>query len=186
LAAAACLVWAGYRWRLRRTTRRVDSQYQERLAERTRIAQDLHDTLLQGCISASMQLSFANRQLPSDSPAKSLVNDVLELMNHVVDEGRNAVRGMRLSSGESDDLDVRRRNNGLHSAESLIRVHRQEADRQKLLVKKSQLTEHRLLFIVSALRNPFRDENFTTLLRAEGLESLPAYLAERIQITEKA
>jgi signal transduction histidine kinase len=100
------LVWAGYRWRPRRTTVRLDSQYQERLAERTRIAQDLHDTLLQGCISASMQLSFANRQLPSDSPAKSLVNDVLELMNHVVDEGRNAVRGIRLSSGESDDLDV--------------------------------------------------------------------------------
>jgi signal transduction histidine kinase len=44
LAAAARLVWAGYRWRLRRTTRRLDSQYQERLAERTRIAQDLHDT----------------------------------------------------------------------------------------------------------------------------------------------
>jgi signal transduction histidine kinase len=106
LAAAACLVWAGYRWRLRRTTIRLDSQYQERLAERTRIAQDLHDTLLQGCISATMQLSVANRQLPSESPAKSLVSDLLELMNHVVDEGRNAVKGMRLSSGESDDLET--------------------------------------------------------------------------------
>jgi ParB family transcriptional regulator, chromosome partitioning protein len=53
-------------------------------------------------------------------------------------------------------------------------------------VKKSQLTEHRLLFIESALRNLFRDENFITLLRAEGLELLPAYLAEKIQITERA
>jgi ParB family chromosome partitioning protein len=80
---------------------------------------------------------------------------------------------------------VRRRNDGLQSAESLVRVYRQEADRQKLLVRKSQLTEHRLLFIVSALKNIFRDENFITLLRAEGLESLPAYLAERIQVVER-
>ncbi len=73
---------------------------------------------------------------------------------------------------------------GLQSAEGLVRVYRQEADRQKLLVKKSQLTEHRLLFIVSALKNLFRDENFVTLLRAEGLDT-PAYLAEKIQIAEK-
>jgi ParB family chromosome partitioning protein len=53
------------------------------------------------------------------------------------------------------------------------------------LVKKSQLTEHRLLFIVSALKNIFRDENFLTLLRAEGLESLPAYLAEKIPVAER-
>jgi ParB family chromosome partitioning protein len=93
---------------------------------------------------------------------------------------------LRKANGKRSTPGVRRRNNGLHSAESLTRVYRQEADRQKLLVKKSQLTEHRLLFIVSALRNLFRDENFITLLRAEGLESLPAYLAEKIQITERA
>jgi ParB family chromosome partitioning protein len=93
---------------------------------------------------------------------------------------------LRKANGKRSTPGVRRRNNGLQSAESLVRVYRQEADRQKLLVKKSQLTEHRLLFIASALRNLFRDENFITLLRAEGLESLPAYLAERIQITERA
>jgi len=93
---------------------------------------------------------------------------------------------LRKANGKRATPGVRRRNNGLQSAESLVRVYRQEADRQKLLVKKSQLTEHRLLFIVSALRNLFRDENFITLLRAEGLESLPAHLAERIQIAERA
>ena len=50
----------------------------------------------------------------------------------------------------------------------------------------TQLTEHRLLFVVSALRSLFRDENFITLLRAEGLESLPAYLAEKIPVVERA
>lgn len=67
------------------------------------------------------------------------------------------------------------------SAEALVRAYRQEADRQRLLVKKAQLTENRLLFVVSALRSLFGDENFMTLLRAEGLDTLPAYLAGRIQ-----
>jgi ParB family chromosome partitioning protein len=93
---------------------------------------------------------------------------------------------LRKANGKRSNQGVKRRNDGLQSAEALVRVYRQEADRQKLLVKKSQLTEHRLLFIVSALKNLFRDENFITLLRAEGLDTLPAYLEEKIQISERA
>jgi signal transduction histidine kinase len=94
-----------YRWRVRQVTDRLDSQFRERLAERTRIAQELHDTLLQGFISASMQLSVANRQLPSDWQAKPMVNDVLDLIKRVIEEGRDAVRGMRLSGREAEDLE---------------------------------------------------------------------------------
>lgn len=90
----------------------------------------------------------------------------------------------RAASGKSIN-GVRRRTDRPQSAESLVRVYRQEADRQKLLIKKSQLTEHRLLLVVSGLKNLFRDENFVTLLRAEGLDTIPAPLAEKIQITEK-
>jgi ParB family chromosome partitioning protein len=93
---------------------------------------------------------------------------------------------MRKNNGKSFSHGPRRRNNGLQSAEALVRVYRQEADRQKLLLKKARLTEHRLLFIVSALRNLFLDENFVTLLRAEELDTLPVYLAEKIQVAEKA
>jgi ParB family chromosome partitioning protein len=92
---------------------------------------------------------------------------------------------MRKAIGKGTSQGVRRRQERLASADALVRVYRQEADRQKLLVKKSQITENRLLFIVSALKNLFRDENFLTLLRAEGLDTLPAYLAERIQINER-
>lgn len=91
----------------------------------------------------------------------------------------------RAANGKSAN-GARRRADRLQSAESLVRVYRQEADRQKLLIKKSQLTEHRLLLILSALKNLFRDENFVTLLRAEGLDTIPAPLAEKIQITERA
>jgi ParB family chromosome partitioning protein len=71
------------------------------------------------------------------------------------------------------------------SPDSLVRVYRQEVDRQKLLVKKSHIAEHRLLFISSAISQLFRDSHFVALLKSEGLADLPAYLAERVQPSER-
>jgi ParB family chromosome partitioning protein len=48
------------------------------------------------------------------------------------------------------------------------------------MVRKASATQQRLLFVVSALQQIFSDENFTTLLRAEGLDTLPKFLAERV------
>jgi ligand-binding sensor domain-containing protein/signal transduction histidine kinase len=84
-----------FRLRVRGLARQMNMRFEERLAERTRIAQDLHDTLLQGFLSASMQLHVADEKLKPDSPAKPLVGRVLELMGQVVEEGRDAVRGLR-------------------------------------------------------------------------------------------
>lgn len=105
VAAATGLVWAVYRWRVRWIAAQLDRQFEGRLAERTRIAQDLHDTLLQGVLSASMQLHVANDQLAEDAPAKPLVRRVLELMGRVVNEGRDALRGLRSSDDDAQDLD---------------------------------------------------------------------------------
>ncbi len=52
-------------------TKRLNVGFQERLAERTRIAQELHDTLLQGVLSATLQLDVAEDQLPEDSSHKT-------------------------------------------------------------------------------------------------------------------
>lgn len=54
------------RLRQRRVIIELNVRFEQRLAERTRIAQDQHDTLLQGLLSASMQLHVANEQLPDD------------------------------------------------------------------------------------------------------------------------
>jgi signal transduction histidine kinase/ligand-binding sensor domain-containing protein len=108
LAALFVLVAAilGFvRLRVLSLTRQLHVRFEERLAERTRIAQELHDTLLQGLLSASMQLHVANDQLTEESPAKPLVNRVLQLMGRVIDEGRNAVRGLRSSNRESVSLE---------------------------------------------------------------------------------
>lgn len=66
------------------------------------------------------------------------------------------------------------------TSSSLVRSYKREVDRQKLMVRKSEFAQQRIMFVVGALRELFADENFTTLLRAEGLETLPKYLAERI------
>jgi ParB family chromosome partitioning protein len=63
---------------------------------------------------------------------------------------------------------------------SLVRVYQKEVDRQKQMVKKAEIAQQRLLFVVGALRELFADEHFATLLRAEGLDSLPKYLADRV------
>jgi signal transduction histidine kinase len=81
------------------------ARLEERLAERTRIARDLHDTVLQGLLSASMQLHVAMDQLPADSPLKVRLGRVLELMGNVMEEGRNTVRGLRSARTDSHDLE---------------------------------------------------------------------------------
>jgi signal transduction histidine kinase len=97
-----------YLFRLQPTFDEMRARFEERVAERTRIAQDLHDTVLQGIVSAAMQLDVAVDQLPENSPAKLRLSHVLELMRHVMKEARKAVRGLRSSNSDpdsdSDDL----------------------------------------------------------------------------------
>jgi signal transduction histidine kinase/ligand-binding sensor domain-containing protein len=108
LTAVACTGLAGwglYRLRVRQVSRRLHARFEERLAERTRIAQELHDTLLQGFVSASMQLHVAVDGLPEASPARASLGRVHDLMRRVIDEGRNAVRGLRSSTIGPHDLE---------------------------------------------------------------------------------
>ena len=92
------LAIAGYvAVRMRRLTAQMNVRFEERLAERTRIAQELHDTLLQGFLSASMQLHVAADNLPGDSSAKPALGRILDLMRRVIDEGRNALQDLRMS-----------------------------------------------------------------------------------------
>jgi ParB family chromosome partitioning protein len=62
----------------------------------------------------------------------------------------------------------------------LIRVYQREAEKQRLLVKKSDYVQSRLLFLVEALKDLLADEGFMTLLRAEGLATMPRALESRI------
>jgi signal transduction histidine kinase/ligand-binding sensor domain-containing protein len=105
VASGTILVFALYRLRLRQVAARIDARFEERLAERTRIAQELHDTLLQGFLSASMHVHVATDRLPEDSQVRPLLTRAIELMSQVTEEGRNVVRGIRSSHGGSLDLE---------------------------------------------------------------------------------
>jgi signal transduction histidine kinase len=83
----------------------MSARLDERVAERTRIAQNLHDTVLQGLASAAMQLQVAVDQLPANSSATLRLSGVLEWMRHVMEESRNVVRALRSSYSDVDDLE---------------------------------------------------------------------------------
>jgi len=67
------------------------------------------------------------------------------------------------------------------TGEAIVRAFQRERQKQRQALKKAQLCESRLLFVVNALKMLFGNEHFVTLLRAEGLESLPEFLAEKIK-----
>jgi ParB family transcriptional regulator, chromosome partitioning protein len=72
------------------------------------------------------------------------------------------------------------------SSYSLVRTYQKEVERQRKMVLKAEHAHQRLLLVVQGLKKLFADENFVTLLRAEGLDTLPKYLAERINHYEGA
>jgi signal transduction histidine kinase len=74
------------------------------MLERERIAGDLHDTLLQGYLSASLQVHAAFGRLTEDSPAKQPLKRALELIGKASEESRIALRGIR--SSQLGDLDL--------------------------------------------------------------------------------
>lgn len=66
------------------------------------------------------------------------------------------------------------------TAADLMQVYQREAEKQRLLVKKSDFTQTRLLFIVEALKDLLAKDGFVNLLRAEGLATMPRALAARV------
>ena len=109
LCAAAFLgsLWAAYKLRVRQLAHEFNMRLEERVAERTRIARDLHDTLLQSfqALLPRLQASiimFASR--PDD--ARRNLEQAADQASQAVAEGRDAIQGMRMSTIEKNDLAV--------------------------------------------------------------------------------
>lgn len=65
------------------------------------------------------------------------------------------------------------------TADGLVSAYRTEIKRQKAFIRTARVYDAKLAFVVSAFRQLIQDENFTNLLRAEGLLTMPKYLAEK-------
>jgi signal transduction histidine kinase len=89
----------------RQLDRELKLRLEERSNERRRIARDLHDTLFQGFLGASLLLQGAVDQTPADSPAKPSLSRALRLMYRVINEGRVTLQELRSSADASPSLE---------------------------------------------------------------------------------
>jgi signal transduction histidine kinase len=98
------LAGLAYRMRMRQAARRFEMRLEERVAERTRIARELHDSLLQGFHGLMFRLQAVRNLLPARSveAARSL-DDALAHGDETVELARLAVTDLRaFASGDAD------------------------------------------------------------------------------------
>jgi signal transduction histidine kinase len=103
--ALAGLLWALYRARLRQVARELERTLDARVAERTRIARDLHDTLLgsfNGLLLHLEAVAVLFQTRPAE--AKQTLDSTIALAARAINEGREAVQGLRSSLAEPNDL----------------------------------------------------------------------------------
>ena len=105
--ATFLLVLAGlHRRRLQQVERQFNMRLEERLNERTRIARDLHDTLLQTFNALLPHLQTVSNALPSrPDEAKRRVDRVIEQATSAITDGRDAVHALRSGGSVATDLD---------------------------------------------------------------------------------
>ncbi len=101
--AGALLLAALYALRVRQLTGRMQDLLHERLAERSRIARGLHDTLLQSVQGLIMFFDRQAAHLPPGSEEKARVEQTLELADQLMAEGRNYIMDLR-ASGQPEEL----------------------------------------------------------------------------------
>jgi signal transduction histidine kinase len=106
IVAASILILLGwlYRLRLHQQARQFNIRLEGRVAERTRIARELHDTMLQSFQGVMMMFHTLTFILDRPSEARERLKGLLEMGQEAIREGRDAVRGMRSSTDIKNDL----------------------------------------------------------------------------------
>jgi signal transduction histidine kinase/ligand-binding sensor domain-containing protein len=104
-AAFAALLWWLYRLRLRRVALQFNMRLEERVGERTRIAGELHDTLLQSFQGLILRFQTVVELLPAcPHEAKQALERALERADQAMSEGRDAVHDLRSATVVDTDL----------------------------------------------------------------------------------
>ncbi|HWA27545.1 MAG TPA: ParB N-terminal domain-containing protein [Lacunisphaera sp.] len=143
------------------------------------------DRLLEAVLNGKIPLTIAvrisessdeqaQRVLMEAYESKDMTQKTLTAFKRVLDQRRHFGRsyGTRRTKGGQRT-----------TAESLVRAYRHESQRQKLMVKKAKLCEVRLLSVSAAFRVLVIDDDYVNLLRAEKIETMPKFLADRAQMT---
>ncbi len=99
------LLWAGYQWRVRQLHHQFEMTLDARVGERTRIARELHDTLLQSFHGVLLRFQTVFQLLPEcPVDAKEKLGSAIEQAAEAITEGRDAVQGLRDSTTQTNDL----------------------------------------------------------------------------------
>lgn len=104
-----------------------------------------------------------------------------QLRGHQITEAKRLIEKRRAQGPKSPAA----RSKLPSSTHSLVKTYQKEVARQHKMVLKAEHAQQRLLLVVQGLKALFEDENFVNLLRAEGLGTLPRYLADRIQTVQE-
>ena len=132
-----------------------------------------------GCLSKIMSIQIARAKTDDD--------DLGDMLEEAYQSGQLKTTQLY----EAKQLLAKRRDQGPkannrpklpNSAHSLVKTYQREVERQHKMVLKAEHAQQKLLLVEQGLRTLFSDTHFVTLLRAEGLETLPQYLAERIEL----
>ena len=129
---------------------------------------------ISGCMDEEMQQALSKAY-----EEKKLKGKALLTARRLVEQRRSfgkKLRRNRKSKGVKLESPEKR-----PTADSLVRAYKQETQKQKLFIKKAKLCESRLMFVIQAVRQLFKDENFVNVLRAENLQTLPKNLADQIK-----
>jgi signal transduction histidine kinase/ligand-binding sensor domain-containing protein len=98
-AAGLCAVWLLARWRQRQLARALRAQFEGQLAERARVARELHDTLLSDLAGVAMQLNAGVRRAETSGGADATIVELLSTLSaqvrHSLVEARRSVTAMR-------------------------------------------------------------------------------------------
>ena len=104
LVGAGLVILAVYRMRMHQLTQILAVRFEERLAERTRIARDLHDTLLQGFHGITLRMQGVAKNMPVEDPLRNMMEDVLDRADEVMREARQRVRNLRRRTSPANEL----------------------------------------------------------------------------------
>jgi ligand-binding sensor domain-containing protein/signal transduction histidine kinase len=105
VAVFLALLWALHRLRLRRLAYQFNMRLEERVSERTRIARQLHDTLLQSFHALMLHFQIGIDLLPERPvEARKTLEAAIDRADQAINEGRDAVQGLRASAVETNDL----------------------------------------------------------------------------------
>jgi signal transduction histidine kinase len=104
IAIFALLLAAAHQRRLRRITAQMDARLEERVAERTRLARDLHDTMLQTIQATELVAAVAIEH--ADDPVRTLatLRKLSDWLAQARQEARASLLALRVSTTQTNDL----------------------------------------------------------------------------------